>query len=245
MSRQLSRLSELNIVGAICARGGSKGVPRKNIRELGGIPLIGRTIQCAKLCDELDTVVVSTDDTEIAQVAKNFGGEVPFMRPEHLAQDDSPKWLVFRHLVEQWEQMNGKAVDVLVDLDIGVPLREPQDISSCLELLLGTDAEVVGTAYEAERNPYFNMVELDEKGLAKIVKPLSSPIAARQAAPMVYSLSPAVYAIRRQALWDYEHWSQSKYRLSIIPRERAIDIDTEMDFRFVEFLMNTKMENVQ
>ena len=245
MQNYVASKEPLTIVGAICARGGSKGVPRKNIRSLLGVPLIGRTIQCAKDAGIFDAVVVSTDDAEIAQVSKEFGGEVPFMRPSHLAQDDSPKWPVFQHLVEQWEAMNGKKVDVLVDLDVGVPLRKPEDIVACVDLLLSSPAEVVSTAYEAERNPYFNMVELDSHGMAKIVKTSSSPIAARQAAPQVYSLSPAVYAIRRSALWDYQHWSQAPYRLVVLPRERAIDIDTETDFRFVEFLMNQNSEDVQ
>jgi CMP-N,N'-diacetyllegionaminic acid synthase len=245
MQNSMSKKSSLTIVGAICARGGSKGVPRKNIRSLLGVPLIGRTIQCAKDTGIFDAVVVSTDDAEIAQVATEFGGDVPFMRPSHLAQDDSPKWPVFQHLVEQWEKMNGKRIDVLVDLDIGVPLREPQDIQACVDLLLSDSTEVVSTAYEAERNPYFNMVELDGRGMAKIVKTCPTPIAARQAAPQVYSLSPAVYAIRRSALWDFEHWSQAQYRIVVIPRERAIDIDTETDFRFVEFLMTQQHECVQ
>src|SRR5437588_503832 len=105
------------IVGAICARGGSKGVPRKNLRLLNGKPLIAHTIQCALACQILERVVVSTDDAEIAEVARYYGAEVPFMRPEHLAQDASPKWPVFQHLVQGLEQMSGRRVDVLVDLD--------------------------------------------------------------------------------------------------------------------------------
>ena len=225
------------ILGAICARGGSKGVPRKSLRRLGGLPLIARTIQCAQACSMFDRVVVSTDDQEIAEVAKKYGAEVPFIRPAHLAQDDSPKWPVFRHLVESMERMTGQRVDVLVDLDLGVPLRQPSDITGCVEHLLASHADVVTTAYEAERNPYFNMVEVNTEGLCQIVKRLSKPIACRQEAPAVFSLSPSVFAIRRAALWQYEHWSQSKFQIYVVPRERAVDIDTETDFRFVESLM--------
>lgn len=230
------------IVGAICARGGSKGVRRKNLRMLNGKPLIYYTVECARQCHRLDRVVVSTDDEEIAQAARQYGAEVPFMRPAHLAQDDSSKWDVFRHLVETLESLEGRRVDILVDLDTGVPLRQPEDITKCIEALIESDADVVVTAYEPERNPYFNMVEVGADGYARISKPLEEPITRRQDAPNVYGLSPAVYALRRDALWKYGHWAHSKMKISLLPRERAVDIDTELDFRFVEFLMANKID---
>ena len=225
------------IVGSICARGGSKGVPRKNLRSLYGKPLIAYTIECARLCPDLDRVVISTDDNEIADAARKSGADVPFMRPAHLSQDDSSKWDVFRHLVETLESIDGQRIDVLVDLDTGVPLRQPEDISHCVNILQKSDADVVVTAYEPDRNPYFNMVEIDHDGYAHVSKLSESPITRRQAAPVVFGLSPAVYAIRRDALWQFEHWAQSKLMISPLPRDRAVDIDTEVDFRYVEFLM--------
>lgn len=224
------------IVGAICARGGSKGVPRKNLRPLANIPLMAHTILCARACPVLKRVVVSTDDDEIAATARQWKVEVPFVRPAYLAQDDSPKWLVFRHLVSTLEQRDGQRIEVLVDLDTGVPMRTPADIENSVDLLLSTDADVVATAYEAERNPYFNMVEMHD-GFARIVKQPDIPIACRQAAPNVYSLSPAVCAMKRDVLWEVEHWSQAKLKILVLPRSTAIDIDTEMDFEFVNFLM--------
>jgi CMP-N,N'-diacetyllegionaminic acid synthase len=229
------------IIGSVCARGGSKGVPRKNLRTLEGTkPLIAYTIECALHCSALSRVVVSTDDEEIANVARQYGAEVPFLRPNHLAQDNSSKWDVFRHLVQTLEAFDGKKIDILVDLDTGVPLRTPKDIEACLGVLLDGEADVVVTAYEAERNPYFNMVELMPSGYAKIVKKPETPVAARQSAPVVYSLSPAVFAIRREALWKYEHWSQSRLQVYEIPRERAVDIDTELDYQFAQFLMSRR-----
>jgi N-acylneuraminate cytidylyltransferase/CMP-N,N'-diacetyllegionaminic acid synthase len=204
---------------------------------LAGKPLIAHTIECARNCPTLGRVVVSTDDEEIASQSKRYGAEVPFMRPANLAADDSPKWEVFQHLVQTVEQEDGQQIDVLVDLDTGVPLRQPADITACVEKLLKGAAEVVVTAYEAERNPYFNMVELDENNEARMVKASAKPIACRQAAPIVYGLSPAVYAIRREALWKYEHWSQARLQIHVIPRERALDIDSEIDFFLVECLM--------
>jgi N-acylneuraminate cytidylyltransferase/CMP-N,N'-diacetyllegionaminic acid synthase len=237
MSGNARAQPELMIVGAICARGGSKGVPRKNLRPLAGVPLIAHTIRCAQACAVFQRIVVSTDDPEIREVARQYGAETPFLRPAHLAQDDTSKWLVFRHLVQTLEQMTGHRIDILVDLDTGVPLRQPSDIVGCVEQLLSGSADVVATAYEAERNPYFNMVEVAAHGFAQIVKPPAKPIAYRQGAPLVYSLSPAAYAMRRAALWQYEHWAEAKLQIFVMPRERAVDIDTALDWHFVEYLM--------
>lgn len=225
------------IVGAICARGGSRGVPRKNLRPIAGIPLIVRAIRCAQGCAELDRVVVSTDDEEIARVAELEGAEVPFLRPAHLAQDTSPKWPVFQHLVDTLEKQDSAHIDAIADLDTGAPLRLPADITACLEALGHSGAEVIITATESDRNPYFNMVELNEQGFAHVVKQLPAPITDRQSAPRVYSLSPSVFAISRQALDRYDHWSKAKVGLHIVPRERALDIDTESDFRYAEMLL--------
>ncbi len=230
------------IVAAICARGGSKGVPRKNLRALHGTPLIGRAVQQALASRIFDRVVASTDDAEMARVAAEFGAEVPFLRPPELAQDNTNKWDVFRHLVRELEASGGRRVGVLADLDTGAALRTVADIEAAVERLMVTGADVCVTAYEADHNPYYNMVELDAAGLARVCIRPERPIANRQQAPAVYNLSPAIFAIRRDALWEHEHWSQCEMTLSIIPRERAVDIDTELDFRLVETLMARKLE---
>jgi CMP-N,N'-diacetyllegionaminic acid synthase len=229
--------ASLYVVAAICARGGSKGIPRKNLRSLRGRPLIVHAIDCARRVPEVCRVVVSTDDTEIARVAAADGADVPFLRPSDLARDESSKWDVFRHLVESLEALDGRTVDVLVDLDTGVPTRRPNDVSECIATLLSGESEVVVTAYEADRNPYFNMVEPAGDGFMKVVKPLDRPVVGRQGAPTVYSLSPSVFAIKRRALSAYSHWSLSRFGVVVVPRERAVDIDTEMDFRIVECMM--------
>jgi len=225
------------VLGAICARGGSKGVPRKNLRSLAGQPLIAHTIACAKQAQTLDALAISTDDAEIADIARQCGVAVPFMRPPELAQDQSSKWHVFRHLVETWERLNGRRVSALIDLDVAVPLRSPEDVDACVRQLLSTAADAVTTAYEPERNPYFNMVEIGADGWARVVAGGGGPITRRQDAPQVLSLSPAVWAVKRDALWNFEHWSLARLGLHPIPRRRAIDIDTELDLQFVEFLL--------
>lgn len=228
------------VVGAICARGGSKGVPRKALRQVAGQLLLMHTIRCAQACPVLGRLVVSTDDPEIAEVARAAGVDVPGLRPAHLATDEAPKWLVFRHVVQCLEERDHQRVEVLVDLDIGVPLRQSGDIAGCVAQLICGQADVVTTGYEAERNPYFNMVELDKTGAARLCKRPPKPLATRQAAPRVYSLSPSVYAIRRDALWRYDHWSQARVELFVVPRERALDIDTETDLRLVEWFVSQR-----
>lgn len=231
------------ILGAVCARGGSKGIPRKNLRMLAGKPLIAHAIECGRECADLDRVVVSTDDEEIAETARRYGAEVPFMRPASLAEDSTSKWPVFRHLVTSYEKLHGVRVEMLVDLDSGVPLRLPEDITGCIRLLEHGKADVVVTGYPADRNPYFNMVERSPAGFMQTVKQSNPPVVARQLAPPVFSLSPAVFAIRRQALWDYTHWSQAKLDLYEMPRSRAVDIDSELDFQLVEYLMQNEHAN--
>jgi N-acylneuraminate cytidylyltransferase/CMP-N,N'-diacetyllegionaminic acid synthase len=227
------------ILATICCRGGSKGVPGKNIRDLKGKPLIAYTIASAKNTSLIDDLIISTDDERIADVAKQYGALVPFMRPADLASDTASKWPVFIHAVETYEQLTGKTVDYLVDLDVTVPLKNAQDINGAIELALNdTSVDVVITGYEPERNPYFNMMEVNKDGYAEIVKKGERPIVRRQDAPQVYSLTPAAYVVKKSALYEFEHWSKAKCKIYPIPRERAVDIDTEIDFRIVEFLMD-------
>jgi len=225
-----------SVVAAICARGGSKGVHRKNIRLLGGKPSIVYAIEQALDCGKVDRVVVSTDDLEIARIAQEYGAEVPFMRPPELARDDSPKWPVFQHLIQALQEEAGSRIEVLVDLDVGTPLRAIEDIQGAIDALVSSDADVVVTAYEAERNPYFNMVE-GQGEYVQLVKSAGRTVARRQDAPKVFSLTPAVFAMRRDFVLSASHWSEGKVKIFLVPRERAIDIDHELDFLFVEYLM--------
>jgi N-acylneuraminate cytidylyltransferase/CMP-N,N'-diacetyllegionaminic acid synthase len=120
-----------------------------------------------------------------------------------------------------------------------VPLKTAADIDGAIKLALDNpETDVVITGYEPERNPYFNMMEEGEDGYVSIVKRPLKPIVRRQDAPVVYSLTPAAYVVKKSALYDYSHWSQAKCRIFPMPRKRAVDIDTEVDFKIVEYLMN-------
>lgn len=227
------------ILATICCRGGSKGVPGKNIKPLMGKPLIAYTIQTALQTKSIDKLIISTDDVAIAEVARKHGAEVPFLRPAELAADTSSKWPVFIHAVETYEAMSGNVVDYLVDLDVTVPLKTSQDIDGAIQMALSNpQADVIITGYEPERNPYFNMMEVTDDGFAQIVKKPSRPIVRRQDAPLVYSLTPAAYVIKKTALYAFDHWSNAKCMIYPMPRSRAVDIDTIFDFKLVEFLMN-------
>lgn len=229
------------ILATICCRGGSKGVPSKNIRLLNGVPLIGHTINQAIKSERIDDLIISTDSPEIAETAKKFGAKVPFLRPDDLATDTASKWPVFIHALEFYEKEFGQEVEYLVDLDVTVPLKESFDIDAAIALALSRkDVDVVITGYEPERNPYFNMMEISEEGYAEIVKKSQKPIVRRQDAPVVYSLSPAAYVVKKSALYNFEHWSKAKCLISPMPRDRAIDIDTEFDFSLVEFILSKK-----
>jgi CMP-N-acetylneuraminic acid synthetase len=225
------------ILATICARGGSRGVPRKNIQPLASKPLIVYSVELALACPSIDRVLASTDDPEIAEVARQYGADVPFLRPAELAHDDSPKWPVLQHALRYAERYYGERVDALVDLDVGAPLRIVEDVERCVSELLSGDANVIVTACLADRNPYFNMVELGKEGYARLVKQTPKPVATRQEAPRVYSLNSAVYAIGRDFLLRSEHWSEGRVRIVEMPPERSVDIDRPIDLAFAEFLM--------
>jgi CMP-N-acetylneuraminic acid synthetase len=218
----------------VCARGGSTGVPRKNVRELCGKPLIVWTIEQALAAPSIDQVYVSTDDDEIARISEAAGALVPFRRPADLARSTSAKIPVIRHLVDH---VVGSGVDVsrVVDLDPTSPLRVVADIEAAIALL-DADTDVVITAYPADKNPYFNMVEPKPDGAVGLV--VASHATSRQEAPPVYSMNGSVYVWHRDSL-QYGLWDGS-VRLYVMPRERSVDIDSELDFRIVELLMQER-----
>ncbi len=223
----------MTTICTICARGGSTGVPRKNVRSLLGKPLIAHTIEQAQQCDLIDAIYVSTDDEEIAQVARDCGAIVPFMRPAELATFEAGKLPVIIHLIDH-VIASGVEVTRVVDLDPTSPLRNVSDITAAVALL-DADTDVVITAYPADKNPYFNMVEAKADGNIRLVTPLEGGVDSRQAAPAVYSMNGSVYVWHRDTLAG-GLWS-GRTKLYEMPHERSVDIDNEIDFKLVELLM--------
>lgn len=226
------------LLGAIFARGGSKGLPRKNLRLLAGKPLIAHAIEVGLQVPELDRLIVSTDDPEIARVGREYGADVPFLRPDELAADDSPEWAAWQHAVRTVEEARGgDPVTALVSIPATAPLRNVGDVRKCIRKLVEADADVVISVTSSDRNPHFNMVIFDDKGSVHIAAPLPDTIARRQDAPAVYSVTPVAYAVRRDFLLESSSMFEGNVRAVSIPRERAIDIDTEFDLRLAECLM--------
>ena len=226
----------MNII-TICARGGSAGVPGKNIRPLCGKPLIGWTIEQAFASGVADEVFVSTDSVEIANVARSFGATVPYLRPAELATSTAGKIPVIRHLVD-WVEAHQGQVETVVDLDPTSPLRDVSDIQTCFDML-DADTDVVITGYEADKNPYFNMVELKPNGFYERVCQPGNEVLGRQSAPKVFAMNASIYVWYGRSL-SSSLWASPKIRLHVMPRERSIDIDHPIDFDLVELLMKKK-----
>jgi CMP-N,N'-diacetyllegionaminic acid synthase len=224
-------------IATICARGGSRGLPGKNIKPLLGKPLIAHTIEQALAQSQIHRIFVSTDSAEIAAVARVAGAEVPFLRPNALASHTAAKLPVIEHLVD-WVVAHVGPVARIVDLDPTSPLRDTSDIEACLRLL-DEDTDAVITGYEADKNPYFNMVEVDPQGGVQLVKTVPGGVAARQAAPPVFAMNASIYCWHHHSL-SKGLW-QGRTRLHVMPRERSIDIDDPIDFALVELLMRQKL----
>lgn len=221
-------------IATICARGGSKGLPGKNLRPLAGKPLIVHTIEQALACRAIEGVFVSTDDPAIAEVARAAGAQVPYLRPAELATDEAPKLPAIEHLVAHLER-KGLGVQAVVDLQPTSPLRTPQDIDAALAA--SGDADLVVSVSEPSHNPYYTLAECDAQGRLHLSKP--STFARRQDAPAVWGLNGAIYVWRRAALPKaiaQGFWSVS-VQPYVMPRSRSVDIDDLEDFELAQWLM--------
>jgi CMP-N-acetylneuraminic acid synthetase len=233
----------MNIVALICARGGSKGLPGKNIRPLAGVPLIAWSIRQAQAVPRISRVIVSTDSEEIAAVARKAGAEVPFMRPVELAQDNSPERSVWRHALEYLKANEGAYPDVLLVVPATAPLRLPEDLERCLDEFAQGDVDTVITVAEPHRNPYFNMVKARaDGGVELVIPPGDGILTRRQDAPDVYDMTTVAYVTAPDFVMRADTIFAGRVRAVRIPVERAVDIDTLMDFRVAECLLQYRDE---
>lgn len=224
----------------ICARGGSKGVKNKNIRELAGKPLLYYTIDQARASMLFDLIAVSSDSAAILDVARSLGADLLVDRPPELASDTAAKIPAIRHCVEEAERFFGKKFDTVVDLDVTSPLRSAKDIKGAIDLLETSNALNVITAAPARRSPYFNLVETDVFGVVRLSKPMEKPIVRRQDSPQCFDMNASIYVWKRAALFDYPTVFNADTLLFVMPEERSIDIDTELDFEIVELIMRKR-----
>lgn len=230
----------MTAVAFIFARGGSKGLPGKNIRPLAGKPLIAWSIEHARSVKRIERVIVSTDSEEIAAVARDFGAEVPFMRPAELAGDDSPEWLAWRHALAFLQETEGALPTAMLSVPTTAPLRLPIDLETCLDEFSKGDADMVITVSEAHRNPWFNMVKQNPDGTVGLVIAPESGITRRQDAPAVFDMATVAYVARPQFVMQQMGTFNGRVRAVKVPVERAIDIDTLFDFELAEFLISRR-----
>ena len=224
----------------IFARGGSKGLPGKNIRPLNGKPLIVWSIEHALAVKRIVRVIVSTDSDEIAELARQYGAEVPFMRPAELAGDNSPEWLAWRHALNYLKESTGAFPEVMVSVPTTAPLRLPIDIENCLDEYEKGNADMVITVTDAHRSPYFNMVKTNPDGSVGLVNPPQSTIARRQDAPVVYDMATVCYVANPEFVMAHNSTFEGRVKAVHVPAERAIDIDTLLDFQIAESLLNIR-----
>ena len=233
----------MNYIGLICARSGSKGVINKNIKLINNHPLIAWSISLGKKVKKLNQLIVSSDDEKIQLISKKYGAEVPFTRPKELAMDDTPEWLVWQHTLEFLENECNKQIDALVVLPTTAPLRNLEDIEKAIYLYENEKCDAVISVKNASRNPYFNMTKINNEGFAEIVNQSNSPVFNRQGAPKIYDMSTVIYVISSSHIKKNNHLFEGLVRQIIIPDERAIDIDTQLDFDIAEMLL--KKNNYQ
>lgn len=219
----------MRCVAFVFARGGSKGILRKNLQEVGGRTLLERSIECGLACPSISAVYVSTDSDEIAEVALRAGAVVPELRPSRLAQDDSPELDSWKHAIAWLMDDHGDfGFDVFVSLPPTAPLRTPEIVERCITALDNT-CDMVVTGSPAVRHPAFNMVMLDVDGYASLLQPSPTLVARRQEAPKVFDLSTVAYVTRPQHVMSMTSVLQGRVRLVEVDRRVAVDVDDDID----------------
>lgn len=232
---------DVGLLAVIPARGGSKELPGKNLRLLAGLPLIVHSVLFAKMCPQIQRCVVSTDDPEIAGVARQFGAEVPFLRPAELAKDDTPLWHVVRHTLAFIEEHGCTRYDALVLLDPTSPAREPQDLAGALHRLEQTPAAdgVIGVS-RPPFNPIWHCV-VERQGWMSDLFEEGSRVDRRQDAQPVYRINGSLYIWRTAFVRrEPDSWRRGgRHLLHEIPQRRAMSIDTLEDFEQAEILVKS------
>lgn len=224
------------VLAIIPARGGSKGVPRKNIREVAGRPLIAWTIEEAKKSRYIDRLILSSDDAEIIRVAQSWGCDVPFVRPAALAQDETPGIDPVLHAMEELPDY-----EIVVLLQSTSPLRNVADIDGCIEYCITNGANACVSITQAEQSPYW-MYTLASGGVMQPLIQTKQIFDRRQDLPQVYILNGAVYVAHRDWLREHKTFMAEETLGFVMPQERSMDIDTELDLQVLNVYMKRMEE---
>jgi len=239
----MEKLENSTVIAIIPARGGSKGIPRKNLVNVLGNPLIAYTIEVAKDCRCLDRVIVSTDDEEIRAVALEYGAEVPFLRPRELAEDHVPDKPVFVHALRWLEENENYRPDIVLNLRPTSPLRLVQDIEKVVEKIITTGCDSVRTVCRVNHHPYW-MKKLEGDRLIPFIKGKDERIYyQRQLLPPVYRITGSIDAMRRDVILNSDFLYGEDVRAVIIPPERSYEVDTPLDLKIIEFLLKERMQS--
>jgi len=223
----------------IFARGGSKGLPKKNILKLGGIPLVAHSINHAKKIENINKIFVSTDNKEISEIAQKYGASV-IDRPSDLAKDDSPEWLSWQHAIKYVFEKYGK-FEGFVSLPTTSPLRSCEDIENCINNL-NNNVDFVITISDSKRSPWFNMVTSKKDGNLKLVNEIKNQtIIRRQDVPETFDITTVAYVSKTNFILNSESIWDGVVRGVKIPQKRAIDIDTKMDFEFAKYIYENNL----
>ena len=223
------------ILCLICARQGSKRLPKKNLKQINNVSLLGISINQAKTCPEIDEVIVSTDCEEISREAEAFGANVPFLRPPKLAEDQTPEWKVWQHALNFYKDEKLKA---LVILPTTAPLRDKIDIESAINIFKSNICDGVLSVADSYRNPSFNMVKENSHKYAQLAIEPSKNIYRTQDAEKYFDLTTVCYVMNPDFVLKNNHMFDGKLKLNYVPKERSIDIDTELDLLWAQFLFN-------
>ena len=233
----------MTVYGAVFARGGSKGVPDKNLQKIAGTSLLEISIAMGLASRGIDRMFCSTDSTEIGNEAKRLGAEVPFRRPATLAQDDSPEWAAWQHLARFLVQEGAAESDVLVSLPATSPLRVLEDIDHALELFRQGTFDLVLGVCESTRSPGFNMVVRESSSQVSLVNGVGGErFTRRQDAPPVFDVTTVIYVATLGFVINAQGLFEGTVGSVVIPRERAIDIDTEFDLEIADYLLRKRLD---
>ena len=227
----------MRIIAFIFARGGSKGLPDKNIKMLNGKPLIAWSIEHAKSVKRVDRVIVSTDSEKIARIAREYGAEVPFMRPADLATDNSPEWLSWQHGLKYLENTDGCLPDLMLSIPTTAPLRNVNDIDKVIDEYKKSDTDIVIVVTESHRNPFFNIVKEGVDGYINLLGSGDEVISRRQDCPKTYDITTIAYALRPSFVLNKNSIFEGRVRQVIVPKERSIDIDTLLEVEIAEYMI--------
>ena len=233
----------MSAYGFIFARGGSKGLLNKNLKDFCGKPLIAWSIEQALSIKSIKRVIVSTDSIEIADISKRYGAEVPFIRPPELATDESPEWLSWQHALNYISEKDKYLPDFMVSIPSTSPLRSSSDVEKCLDLIRDNEnTDVVITVTEASRNPYFNIVTYKKDGYVDLFVP-NNNISRRQDAPSVFDITTVAYVARSEFVLNNSSIFEGNVSAVEVSKDSSIDIDTQIDFDIAEFLFKKRKIN--